>query len=111
MYEVKRSYLSNMNPGWVTVRFTDYDAYGNPHILDISNGKDLEFTLVATAFLIAEYRAGAFRLLYNDIHEREMVGRLYAAFTYLSTNPECSELWSIVKDHQEQVMALAAQYA
>ena len=110
MYEVKRSYPSNMNPGWVTVRFTDYDANGNPHILDISNGKNLEFRLVASSFLIAEYQGGVFRLLYEDIHEKEMVERLCVALTYLSTNQACSALWLIVRNHQKQVEALVAQY-
>ncbi|HET6746812.1 MAG TPA: hypothetical protein VFH06_01760 [Candidatus Saccharimonadales bacterium] len=111
MYEVLRAYPSHVHPGRVTVRFKDFDALGNRHLLDISNTVDLEFMLVASAFMIAKYGAGAFELLYNAIHEQELVERLKVAFEYLRTNPECSELWSIVKHHQEKVTALTAQYA
>jgi hypothetical protein len=96
MYEVKRAYPSHLNKEWVTARFMDHDSIGNPHLLDISGGSDLEFVLIASAFLIARYRAGAFELFCNDVSEREMVQRLRTAFDYLKANQEQpSSLWSV----------------
>jgi hypothetical protein len=112
MYEVIEAYPSLANPGWVAVRFKDFDSLGNRHVLGISNGSDLEFTLTASAFVIAKYRAGAFELFFNDISEQEMVERLSVAFKYLHTTNKArsANLWSSVKNHQEKVTVLEQRY-